>query len=122
MAAFCAAAVPIALVLWPPDPGSGLADAGHGPASPTHLLALFAALGAATFAPHVLTSLCARELSDADVGSTAMGLVKAVGQVGGALAGSPVAVLAVVHGWSSVGLAAAACCAVSALAYSRVRA
>jgi hypothetical protein len=144
MAMFCLATVPVLLTLWPadpvgpvrsgpssaalptalagalggsPGPGSGLAPA----ASIAHLLLLFGALGAVTFAPHVLTSLCAREMSDPDVGSTAMGVVKAVGQVGGALAGSPVAYVVAAHGWYAVAQVLVACSAVSTAAYAVVR-
>lgn len=146
MAMFCLATVPVLLTLWPADPiGSGprygaphmpasLAPTGPVPgagapgasgwapgASVPHLLLLFGALGAVTFAPHVLTSLCAREMSDADVGSTAMGVVKAVGQVGGALAGSPVAYVVAAHGWYAVALVLVACSAISTAAYAVVR-
>ncbi len=139
MSLFCLATVPVLLVLWPgagagarePGLGSGVgADGGGGgggggaappPVSLPHLLALFGALGATTFAPHVLTSLCAREMSDADVASTAMGVVKAVGQVGAALAGSPIAYVVTVHGWHAVAMALVACSVVSTVAYAAVR-
>ena len=90
------------------------------PPSALQLVVLFAALGAVTFAPHVLTSLCALEVSDPDKGSTAMGVVKALGQVGGALAGSPVAAVVMLGGWYTLGLVLAVCSAVSAAAYSRL--
>lgn len=81
---------------------------------------LFMAAGALTFCPHVLTSLTARELTPASVGSSAMGLVKGVGQIGGALAGAPMAAVAANRGWPAFFMLLALACIVACVAYFNV--
>jgi sugar phosphate permease len=50
---------------------------------------LYFALGALSFVPHMLIGLDARESAPPGAAETAGGFVKAIGQVGGALAGAP---------------------------------
>ena len=59
--------------------------------------------GVFSFAPHVLIGLFARELCRPIVQSTAGGVVKFLGQVGGAMAGAPLGVVVDMYGWG-VGL------------------
>jgi sugar phosphate permease len=119
MSLFCLVSVPALMVLWPSIPPAAIdGDQAGGHVTATALVVMFTCLGATTFAPHVLTSLTARELSDADVASTSMGVVKAVGQLGGALAGSPLAAVVTVYGWHAVGVCLTVCCGISAAAYA----
>ena len=90
------AAAPVFLYLWD---GTIIGDG----SDPGNIYLLYALLGALTFAPHVLTSLCARSLLDQSVASTSMGAVKAAGQIGGTLAGSPMGALAARQGWQVFG-------------------
>ena len=106
----CATTAPMFLLLWPRQSSS----------YPEACVALFGLLGTTTFTAHVLTSLAAREACDTQLGSTAMGVVKGCGQLGGALAGAPVAVFVSAFGWPMFGAAMACCCVLAAAAYWRV--
>ena len=130
MTLFTLATVPLFLLCWPGSSGDLVRPAAtlalrtdaslitDSMAGVPYLLVLFGAIGATTFTPHVLTSLTAREACGANLGSTGMGLVKGVGQLGGALAGAPVAMFVAAYGWSAFGAAMGVCCAVSAGCYA----
>jgi sugar phosphate permease len=101
MASVAAAPLLLALSGWVSD---GVAVAAPMPASTATsvVVSVWAALGALLQVPHVLLGLASRETADPRVGSTAGGLVKAVGQLGGAAAGWPLSRLAADAGWGTV--------------------
>ena len=63
---------------------------------------LFFMLGFATFAPHMLIGLIARELTPATMHSSAGCLAKAAGQLGGVFAGFPISFIAQRYGWAAM--------------------
>jgi hypothetical protein len=77
---------------------------------------VYAAIGFASFAPHVLNGLAARELAPPGVSASAGGFTKALGQAGGALAGLPLGRFAAARGWPAVLLLLAAAAAASTAA------
>ena len=85
----------------------------HAP-SPAAVRALFACLGAALHAPHVLNGLAAGEAVPPAAAASAAALAKALGQAGGALAGLPLGALAGSAGWPAALRALAAAAALSA--------
>jgi hypothetical protein len=68
-------------------------------ADPVVVYACVACVGAFAFAPHMLFGLAAREVVPSNVASTAGGFVKAIGQLGGAVAGAPFGALLQGPGW-----------------------
>jgi sugar phosphate permease len=75
------------------------------------------AFGFGSFGPHVLVGLLARELFPA-VSSTAGTFAKSLAQIGGALSGVPISMLAQNYGWSSAGSFWVGCCVFSSAAFS----
>lgn len=67
--------------------------------APVFSYACVACVGAFAFAPHMLFGLAAREVVPSNVASTAGGFVKAIGQLGGAVAGAPFGALLQGPGW-----------------------
>ncbi len=86
----------------------------------TMTAAVFFLLGVVTFTPHVLLGLAAREMAGKGAISTAGGFVKGLGQVGSALAGTPLSHLQASFGWNAVALSWGACMALAAACFAPV--
>lgn len=82
--------------------------------------AVYFVLGVTTFTPHVLLGLAAREMAGPSAISTAGGFVKGLGQLGSAVAGSPLAIVQQQYGWSGVSACWAACMAIAAICFAAV--
>ena len=81
---------------------------------------VFFAVGALTFAPHVLLGLTSREISPPGAMSSAGGFVKGLGQLGSALAGVPLSMLQQRVGWDAVALGWSACMVGAAVCFAAV--
>lgn len=66
------------------------------------LYVLYFLIGMFAFCPHMLYGLAAREAVPAKYMSSAGGIVKGIGQLGGAFAGYPLARISEVGGWDAV--------------------
>lgn len=75
----------------------------------------YGVLGFTLFAPHMLNGLASREWSDPRMQSTAGGFSKALGQLGGTVAGYPLGLLIDTHGWSYVMTVLSMLCLASAM-------
>ena len=75
---------------------------------------LYAAAGMLASAPHVLNGLASREFAAPWAQSSAGGFTKALGQMGGAVAGAPLGRLAAAHGWGPAMAVLSVCAGLSA--------
>ena len=101
------AAAPLPLLLLTLG-GADTGDAKGESARATAVAATYFALGFCAFGPHVLNGLAARELAPHGVQATAGGFSKALGQLGGTLAGYPLGILLDRLGWHAVAVALSA--------------
>jgi hypothetical protein len=65
------------------------------------VMLIYGLIGVFSFAPHVLNGLAAREYSAPAIQSSAGGFTKALGQVGGAMAGYPLGQMVAKSGWGA---------------------
>lgn len=98
MVLFSFAAAPLPLLLLRLGADAAMDAAARGSA----VVAVYAALGCTAFAPHMLNGLAAREWSHPGVQSTAGGFSKAMGQLGGTVAGLPLGMAIDTYGWQPV--------------------
>jgi sugar phosphate permease len=102
------AAAPLPLLLLALGDGGGGGGGGGGGLRAAAVAAVYAALGFCAFGPHVLNGLAAREYAPRAVQASAGGFSKALGQLGGTVAGYPLGLLFHSLGWRAAAAALAA--------------
>lgn len=105
---FAAAPAPLLLLLAGAAPREGAGEsAGSSAGREALIVASYALMGLFAFGPHVLNGLASREYADRRVQASAGGFTKALGQLGGTLAGYPLGLLLEARGWRALVLVAA---------------